>query len=333
MLYEDSPNRGATLTFAPRTRGGGNAAVGVILRLRVGSVSGLGNGGFSFVIGGASGQSVHVSMSDQASANLSVIRHNTGAGSSNTFGTVTAAGISYLWVDMPTTVLSGSLPTVYSDASGSWDAVSMSGADSPGGTANDLDGSAVLTITNDTAGHWQVERVYVFQGTDRPDSAAEARAVALGTTAATAYTGLVFSAPLLSDYIETVGSATGTSSDGTLDGPLSGGRMLNSTCTILRPKQTVADNTGSPLTTYYTLTQDVPCMVQDLSSSESLANLRQTGRTTYNVYFEYNRDVRTGDRLTWDSATLAVIGPPQSDPQRRHYTMVPCEQVQGGGTT
>lgn len=329
MFYEAKPNAGATLTFAARTRGGGGAAIGVLYTVRLASTAGAANDALTIDIDGASGHSVNIDMTDDGG--ISVRRYNTAAGSSRSTGTITPAATLYVWVDLPATMLTGTNATVYTFTDAATTAITVTGATSPAGTANDISGIATISIGAGTKGHWKIERVYVFQGADRPDTAAEARAIAFGDTAATAYTGLVFSAELTNDYSESVGSATGTSSGGMLDGPTCGGGLLNSTCTISRAKQDRGDYTGAPVTTYSDFASDVPCMVQDGASSESLENARQTGRTGFSVYFRCGQDVRNADRLTWDSRTLAVAGPPVSDPMRRHYTLVPCDEIKGGG--
>jgi hypothetical protein len=332
MFYEIDPNDGASLTFSARTRGGGGAAVGLLMKIRAGSYAGLGGGGITIDINGATGNAFDVTLADGAASNLTVSRHNTSAGSSNTLGTVTQTGEFWLWVDAPTNVLTGSLPTAYTFTTDTTTAVTMGGADSPAGTANDIDGSITLTITASTAGHWKVESVYLFQGADRPDTQAEARAVALGEALASGYTGLAFSAELIGSYDDTIGSVAGTNSGGMLSGyPIGVAGMMKDSCTIARPKITQGENTGSPVTTYYDFDEGVQCMVQDGAGSEALANLRQTGTTGFGVFFLYGVDVRNGDQLTWDSRTLVVVGTPVSDPMRRCYTMVPCSESLGGG--
>lgn len=97
--------------------------------------------------------------------------------------------------------------SLWIDIEGTWTAatVNTTGAD-PGGTIANTGGS--VSITNGLNAACLLSPVYVWAGVDAPDTAAEFRAVALGSTAADAYTGLVFSATLRDDTTDTYSTDT-----------------------------------------------------------------------------------------------------------------------------
>lgn len=334
MFSERDTNDGATAVWAGATRGGGGSDVGVIATIRVGSTSGLTNPGVLLNFNSGTGQGAHVSMTDDGV--IAVQRHNSSVGYSRATGAAGATGLLSFWFDIPATMLTGTNPTVYKFTTAASTAISMTGATNVGGTAANMNGTATLSVEADSYGHWKIERVCVFVGADRPDVAAEARQVALGETAASMYTGLVFEADLTRDYVESVAGTTATVTNGVLEIITGQVGFLNQTCDIRRSKYVKGDNTGGPVPTFYDFSEDVPCMVQDAGSRESLVGYRQTGSTSFNVYFPCGQDVRTDDQLvisdgTFGTRTLAVVGPPVSDPLRTAYTKVPCEEIVGGG--
>lgn len=101
------------------------------------------------------------------------------------------------------------------DVDGTWTAatVSSTGAD-PGGTIANTGGQ--VSVTNGLNAACVVAPLWIWSGVDAPDTAAEFRAVALGSTAPDAYTGLVFAATLRDDSTDTYGvDVTAGTSTGT----------------------------------------------------------------------------------------------------------------------
>lgn len=328
---------GAFVQWTGQTRGGGSQPVGFLIEFVAGSVSGGGDLGVRVEVEGSGTGGAKVWIIDDGSVSVSRLNSTGGTSTSaSSAGVLSAGGPWWLWVDMPTAMLTGTNPTVWHNSGGSWQSVTVSGATSPGGSADDLTGVITANIGDTGAGVWKFGNVIIFQGVDRPTNAAMARAVALNANPvaqALQYTGCCFawSANNLEDSKFSVnGSNTGGEFE-VVAPTIRGGHMLNSTCTVSRPSQSRSSDTGGFATTFVTYEENVPCMVQDAGSRESLVGYRQTGGTSFRVYFEYGRDVRNGDRIVWDGRTLSVVGPPVSDPMRAHYTMVPCEEQQGGG--
>lgn len=328
---------GAFIQWFSQARGGGSQPVGFLIEFVAGSVSGSTESAVTVEALGSGTGGARVIVYDNGSVEVSRISSTGSTSSSSSSASVlSAGGPSWLWVDIPTAMLSGTNPTVYHNSGGSWEALSMTGATSPGGSADDLNGVLSATIGDNGAGVWKFGNVIVFQGLDRPTNASAARAVALNANPVAQgllYTGCCFAwsaNDLEDDKFNVNGSNTGGEFE-VVAPTIRGGHMLNSTCTVSRPSQSRSTATNSITTTFVTYEENVPCMVQDAGSRESLIGYRQTGGTSFRVYFEYGRDVRNGDRISWDGRTLSVVGPPVSDPMRAHYTMVPCEEQQGGG--
>lgn len=216
MFFEQTPGGGASITWAARTRGGGGQSVGVLVRVRVASVDGAGNGGISIISDGEAETSWDLDVLDDGA--ISVSRHNDAGGSSRGAGSGLSAGLQWLWIDLPNSMLTGTNATVYSSGSGSWAAVSMAGATSPGGIANDLDGASVMTIGADGEGDWKVGPLYVWTSAARPDTPAKALAIINGTQVPESYAGLVFASDLSRTSFDSVGAVLGTIVTGRFDG-------------------------------------------------------------------------------------------------------------------
>lgn len=223
MYVESTPAAGATLTFAAATRGGGGAAIGLLIGVRIASVGGSGNAGLTADIKGAPSNSVSVAIGD--TGGITVGRNNSVGTLSDATGTGLTAGDRFVWVDIPTAMLAGTNPTVYQGSlSDAWNAVTMTGADSPAGTANDMNGAITLTLGPSAVGNWGVGPVYVWRGANRPTTAAAARDVALGGASAASYTGLCFAAPLVMNFVDFVSNVPGSNAGGRLNGASVGAR-------------------------------------------------------------------------------------------------------------
>ena len=108
--------------------------------------------------------------------------------------------------------------------------------------------------------------------------------------------------------------------------------MLNTSATIARKTEGQSATTGETTATWSSVATGVACAVQVSTASEDRTAARETGRTRYRVFFEYGTDVRSGDRLTWGSRTLTVLGMPSDEAGRLSHYLVVCEEVEGGGT-
>lgn len=216
MFFEQAPGSGASITWAARTRGGSGQSVAVLVRVRVASVSGAANTSLLIDSDGASGTAWDFDITDDGA--ISVSRHNSAGGSSRSSGSGLSAGLQWIWVDMPTSMLTGTNATVYSSGSGAWAAVSMSGATSPGGTANDLNGASVMTLGADGEGDWKSGPLYVWTSAARPDTPEKALEIINGTRSPESYSGLVFAASLSRTSFDSVGAALGTIVTGRFDG-------------------------------------------------------------------------------------------------------------------
>lgn len=117
--------------------------------------------------------------------------------------------------------------------------------------------------------------------------------------------------------------------------------LLNSTCTIRRKTNAVSSTTGANSPTWASNATGVRCAVQPSRSYEARQNFRDTGTSTFNVYFESDADVREDDRIntivvdgsstSWSGRELTVTSPPIDHAGRRTYTMVTAEERKGGG--
>lgn len=108
--------------------------------------------------------------------------------------------------------------------------------------------------------------------------------------------------------------------------------MYNTTVSVSRKTQTQSTSTGAKVSTWATVATGQAAAVQMSTSSEDRAYMRETGRTRYRVFMVYGVDVRTGDRLTWGSRTLSVLGPPIDEAGRQSHYALAAEEVEGGGT-
>lgn len=224
MYRERTPGTGATLTFPARTRGGGDQNLTFLLRTIIPSVSGAGDVGVSIDIAGAVGGGVAISVSDQGVVGVDRYASDgiTVSSSSGSGLVVSPEGLTRpidIYVSVPKAMLAGTQATVYHNgaADGSWAALSMSGATSPGGTANDLNGAMVLTLGDTSAGNWRVSRVMGWQGALSP-TRNQCFDIAAGLTDPTSFLGMFANARLEANLVDERAGVAGTNVGGTVGG-------------------------------------------------------------------------------------------------------------------
>lgn len=112
--------------------------------------------------------------------------------------------------------------------------------------------------------------------------------------------------------------------------------LLNVTVTVSRKSESASVSSGAPVATWANALTGVPCAVQNTSARQSFMHQRETGVTSYNVFFAPGTDVRNGDRLIVSGGihggkTLSVTSPPSDGAGRGAYVQVEAEHAAGGG--
>lgn len=203
------------VTWAGRTRAASGNLVSMLMRVYVPPSATSG----TLTIGVGATGGVRHKFTVGADLALGVASGNTVGGTRTaTYSTTNTEG-RWIWyaVLIPANYIGGGAvnPSLWYDANGTWStAAGASSGSDPTGTIGDTAGT--VQITNGTNAAVVVGPVYLWAGADSPDTLAEMRSVALGSTAPETFTGLVFRSTLAGVYADTVGSAAGAPTGGAL---------------------------------------------------------------------------------------------------------------------
>ena len=113
--------------------------------------------------------------------------------------------------------------------------------------------------------------------------------------------------------------------------------MLNLTCRVRTKSVAQSTTTGAPGSPTYTNKTGVPCAIQALSASESVAQGAERGVRAYEVFFAHALAVTVGDIIdtiagdaVWAGRTLSLSSPPVDDSGRGVYYACTATEVGGG---